>query len=357
MSFFKNKLFAIVGLLLACSPAAFAYDPPKGGIFLPSIYSPWSLATSATVTGGDSPWASLMNPSALAGTELYQIEVDYTGITDFGTGTQGWGSAASIAFASPVPYGVWGTSLQFLTVPSTMTSMPLGTVGTFNASFAKDLLPNLHLGTALHVSLGSNGNSGWGLGFDVGLTHFLGDLGAFKDARWGIALLNAGKGYETSPLPSGILGGSASAYPSAFTLGLGIRGYLIQSYNWNLDTALDLWTPGFEDLNGSVSIGLDYRHLASLRVGWSAGYQDINANSGRSLIPSVGLSGTIPLDKGPAAQGRQSPDASLSPSVAVAPLYDSLYATSAGVNLKYGVEDKTPPVINVKLPVPFRGIA
>lgn len=358
MSLFKNKWFVIVGLLLACSMTAYGYDPAKGAVFLPSIYAPWSLSGQATVTGGSAPWASLMNPSALAGSELYQIEVDYTGITDFGAGTQGWGSAANIAFACPVSYGVWGTSLQLLSVPSTMTSMPLGTVGTFNASFAKDLLPNLYLGSALHVSLGSNaGSSGWGLGADVGMTHLLGDVGILKDARWGIALLNMGKGYVTTPSPSGILGGAASAYPSTFTLGLGIRGYLIQSYDWNLDTAFDLWTPGFADLNGSVSVGLDYRQLVSLRLGWSAGYQDINANSGRSLYPSVGLSGRIPLGRGSTAQGKQNSGAVLSPSVAVAPLYDSLYAASAGVKVSYGTEDKTPPVITVKLPVPFRGVA
>lgn len=357
MSFFKKGLIAALSLVFACNFFVFGYDPPKGGFFLPSLYSPWGLSSTPTVTGTSSPWASVMNPSAMAGSQLYQIEASYTGITDFGAGTQGWGSAANVAFCIPTSYGVWGGSAQFFSSPASMTSMPLGTFGTLRANFSKDLLPNLYIGSALELTLGGNGSFGWGAGLDLGLTHFVGDWGFYKDVRWGISLLNIGKGYSTATPPAGIFGTLASSYPSAFTLGLGIRGYLIQSYNWNLDAGLDLWSPAFQDLSADVSLGLGFRDYVSLRLGWTVGLRDSLESTGRSLVPSIGISGTIPLDKGISLFGGKHRDASLSPSIAVAPLYDSLYAVSAGFNLSFGIVDKTPPAIDAKLPVPYRGIA
>jgi len=329
--------------------SAFGYDPAKGAIFLPSVYSPWGLSRAFTVTDLDGPWATLTNPAAQAGSQLYAVQASYTALTDFGAGTQGFGSAGSVAFSSPVPFGVWGASAQVFSAPATMSSMPLGSFGTFNINFSKALLPDLYLGTAVHVSLGSNNSvSAWGLGADLGAIRLLGDIGGLKDARVGLALLNMGKGYVTSSYPPGLLGGASSAYPATFTLGLGARGYLVETYNWNIDAGMDLWTPSFADLNGSFSLGLEYRQVLMLRLGWSAGLKDLQANSGRSIVPTLGLSGRIPL-------GKTANSATLS--AAAAPLYDSLYGISAGANIDFGKEDKNPPVIKVRLPVPFRGVA
>lgn len=353
MSFSKHrwlhKWLIVVGVLFLALGSAFGYDPAKGAIFLPSVYSPWGLSSAFTVTGLDGPWATLMNPAAQAGSQLYTVQASYTGLTDFGAGTQGFGSAGSVAFSSPVPFGVWGASAQVFSAPATMSSMPLGSFGTFNVNFSKALLPDLYLGTAVHVSLGSNNNvSAWGLGADLGAIRLLGDVGGLKDARVGLALLNMGKGYMSSPYPSGMLGGASSAYPATFTLGLGARGYLVETYNWNIDAGMDLWTPSFADLNGSISLGLEYRQVLTLRLGWSAGLKDLQANSGRSILPTLGLSGRIPLSNAAS---------SASLSATAAPLYDSLYGISAGANISFGKVDKNPPVIKVSLPVPFRGVA
>ncbi|HOV93585.1 MAG TPA: FlgD immunoglobulin-like domain containing protein [Spirochaetales bacterium] len=353
MSFSKHrwlhKWLIVVGVLFLALGSAFGYDPAKGAIFLPSVYSPWGLSRAFTVTDLDGPWATLTNPAAQAGSQLYAVQASYTALTDFGAGTQGFGSAGSVAFSSPVPFGVWGASAQVFSAPATMSSMPLGSFGTFNINFSKALLPDLYLGTAVHVSLGSNNSvSAWGLGADLGAIRLLGDIGGLKDARVGLALLNMGKGYVTSSYPPGLLGGASSAYPATFTLGLGARGYLVETYNWNIDAGMDLWTPSFADLNGSFSLGLEYRQVLMLRLGWSAGLKDLQANSGRSIVPTLGLSGRIPL-------GKTANSATLS--AAAAPLYDSLYGISAGANIDFGKEDKNPPVIKVRLPVPFRGVA
>ena len=356
MSFLKKTLIAVFIIALTCSFTVFGYDPPKGAFFLQSLYSPWGLASTPTVTGQASPWASIMNPSVTGGSQLVQVEGSYTGITDFGAASQGWGSAAALALSLPTPYGVWGGSARFFSTPGSMTGMPLGTFGSMRASFAKDILPSLYVGSALDITLGGNGSFGWGIGLDLGATWFAGNLGFLKDTRVGFSILDIGKGYSTTSL-TGIFGGAASSYPSAFTLGLGMRGYLIQTYNWNLDAAFDLWSPSFQDLGADVSVGFGFREYASLRLGWSVGLRDAIAGSGRSYLPSLGFSGTIPLGKGFSLAKKTYKDAAITASTAIAPLYDSLYAMSAGFNLSFGLKDKTAPVIEAKLPVAYRGIA
>ncbi len=356
MSFMKKTLTAAFILAIACNVFIFGYDPPQGAFFLRSLYSPWGLASTPTVTGPASPWATQLNPSATGGSQLTQIEAGYTGVTDFGTAAQGWGSGAALSFSIPVPYGVWGGSASFFSVPAAMTDMDLGTFGSLRVNFSKDLLSTLYIGSAIDITLGGNANFGWGIGLDLGATWFAGNLGFLKDTRFGLSILDIGKGYSTVPL-TGIFGGAASSYPSAFTLGLGMRSYLLQSYNWNLDVALDLWSPSFQDLGADVSVGFGFREYVSLRLGWSIGMRDTIAGSGRSFLPSLGISGTIPLGKGFTLGKQSHKDASVSTSVAIAPLYDSLYAMGAGFNLSFGIKDKTAPVIEAELPVPFRGTA
>jgi len=355
MSFFKKALLSVFCLALACNLSVFGYDPPEGAFFLRSLYSPWGLASTPTVTGPASPWATRLNPSVTGGSQLVQVEGSYTGITDFGAAAQGWGSAASVAFSLPQPYGVWGGSLSLFSAPGTMTSMPLGTFGSLRASFSKDLLPSVYVGSALDITLGGNGGFGWGMGLDLGATWFAGNLSFLKDTRFGLSILDIGKGYSTAPL-TGIFGGAASSYPSAFTLGLGMKAFLVQSYNWTIDAALDLWSPSFQDLGIDMSFGFGFKEYATLRLGWSAGLRDSLAASGRSLLPTLGLSGTIPLGKGFTFAKRTYRDASLSVAAGFAPLYDSLRALGAGFNLSFGIKDRTAPVIDAELPVPYKSI-
>ncbi|TXT42809.1 MAG: OmpA family protein, partial [Spirochaetes bacterium] len=353
MSMKKSIVFVALLLGIFCLVPSSAYDPPKGAFFLRSIYSPWGLDHTPTVTGPSAPWAALLNPSANAAEQMVQIEGAYTGITDFGAASQGWGSAVSVAFSLPVPYGVWGGAATFLHAPGTMTSMPLGTFGSVRVNFAKEVFSDLYLGSAMDITLGGNGSFGWGVGLDLGATYLAGDLGFLKDTRFGISLLDIGKGYATSPL-TGMFGSSASSYPSAFTLGLGMRGYLVRTFNWDLDLGLDLWSPSFQDLDADISIGLGFRDFATLRLGWSIGLRDVIQGTGRSYLPSLGLSGVIPLEKGQSLGKESHKDASLGSlgiGVAAAPLYDSLYAIGAGFNLSFGLKDKTPPEIDIKLPV------
>jgi flagellar hook assembly protein FlgD len=359
MSFFRTRKqhrIATIIVFMALAMSAFGYDPPKGGALLPSVFTPWSLSSAPTVTGEGLPWASFLNPSALAGMRLNQIEATYTGISDLGVGTQGWGSAASLAFTIPNDYGVWNGGARFFSSPAAMTSMPLGTWGQVRAGFSKDLFPNLYVGSALSVAMGGNGSFGWGIGLDLGATAFLGDLGFLKDTRLGFALLNIGKGYSTSTPPVGIFGSTASSWPAAFTLGLGINSHLVRTYDWNLDVGLDLWSPSFQDLEAGLSLGFGFRNYVRVQAGWSVGLRDVIASSGRSFWPSIGISGTIPLSGGVKLFGAISKDAQIDTAISLSPFYDSLWATGAGFALSFGLIDKTPPSIELTLPVKFGGI-
>ena len=353
---FRARRFCAILLSALAVVAAGAYDPPAGAFHLPSLFSPWGLATAPTVTGGGAPWASRMNPSAGGANQLAIAELAYTGISDFGAGAQGWGSAVGIGFSLPKPYGVIGGSARFFSQAPGMTEMPLGTFGEVKANFAKDLYRDLYAGAAVGIAMGGNGGFGWGLGLDLGITHFPGDLGPLKDFRWGVALTDIGKSYSTPQPAAGSFGTSpSSGYPSGFTLGAGGRGYLVRDYNWNLDVAADLRVPAFQDLSLGFSSGLSFRDLGTLRAGWTLGLRDLIAGTGRSLIPSIGISGNIPLDGGIRLFGTDYRDARVSVAGAVAPLQKSLVGAGLGASLEFGLKDRSAPVVTATLPVPTRG--
>ena len=354
----KRTTIAILFVAFAALQPSFGYDPPSGAFFLRSLYSPWGLASTPTTTGGSAAWADLLNPSATGAEQLIKATASYTGISDLGLGSpsQGWGSAAALSLVLPAPYGVWEASALFFSAPASMTQMNLGTFGSMRAGISKALMPSLLVGSSLGVTMGGNGSFGWGLGLDLGATYLAGDLGFFKDTRFGLSILDIGKGYSTSSL-TGIFGGAASSYPSAFTLGLGGRANLYRSYNWNLDAGLDFWSPSFQDLSLDISLGLGFRDYATLKLGWSMGLRDLIQGSGRSLLPSFGLSGTIPLGGNLKLGTSTYRDVDLGVAIAMAPLYKSLWATGAGFSLSFGIKDKDPPVIEAKWPVAAHGIA
>lgn len=357
MSSHKKSLLVALAFLSACGMAASGYNPPSGGFLLPSLFTPWALSARPTTTGPAAPWASEFNPAALADSKLYQLEGGYTGITDFGAAGQGWGSAASVAFVAPVPFGVWEGQAKFFSSPASMSEMPLGTFGALRVAMAKQLSTLLDVGAGFELAMGGKGGFGWGASLDLGAKYAIGNLFFLKDASLGVSLLDIGKGYLT-PGASGVLDPSspASSYPSAFTFGAGVSGALLQGDSWRIEASADLWSPSFQDLDLDLSVRFAYRDWAELRLGWSAGLRDALAGTGRNYLPSIGISGTIPL-AGPLTLGKTAhKDLRLSSGLALAPLYDSLYGMGAGFNVSFGLIDRTAPRIQAELPVPFRGI-
>ncbi len=348
----RLKIVCCVFAAFVCSVPLMAYDPPAGAVYVPSLTAPGTLVSSGNDTGTGTEAAldpsSSANPAWQAGARLKRLDAAYLGLTDWGVATQGWGSAASLSYTLPKAYGVWGFGLRFLSVPSAMTQLPLGTFGEGRVSFAKQVFSNLALGAGVSAQAGGNGSFGWGAGLDLGFRHDIGDAGFLKALSWGMSLSTIGKGFSYAiPSPvNGVFGTAATAITTPFTLGIEARGFLVRTENWRIGLGLGLSTPGFGDLDFKADLGIGYRDIFSLGVGWDAGLKDLRATTSRSLLPSVGLSVTIPL------AGNGSPEApgSITTSAAYAPLYGDVTAVGGGVGITFGKRDKSAPSVTLDLP-------
>ena len=117
------RMRVLVAVLAAAAAIqAYAYDPPAGGVLLPTLSSPQAMAAGPTVTAVDAPWAERLNPAASAGQQRPVLDLGYVALTDFGA--QGWGSALAAGYSLPKNYAVWDFGLRLVSTPSTMTLMP-----------------------------------------------------------------------------------------------------------------------------------------------------------------------------------------------------------------------------------------
>ncbi len=353
----KAREFAMVLVLFMVGlNGASAYDPPKGASLLGRIYSPWTMGSGLSLTEQSSgAWNFLLNPASTAEAELPELALSYTGVADMSAGSpQGWGSAAMAAFSLPTSYGVWNGSLRLFSAPSTMASMPLGTFVTAGGGFSKKISSTLSVGASAWLAMGGNGSFGWGLWSDIGAVKELGDLGFLKNSRLGFVLSGMGKefNYQTPPVGMSVGSVASTGFPAAFTPGVGFSADLVHEYNLRMRANLDLRAPSFNDLEAELGLAFSYRNILTFRLSMASSLYDIQQKAGRSLWPSLTLSGSIPLGK----KGPQNKSVSeIAPAAGLMPLYDSLDAFSLGAQLTWGQRDKSPPEVKLQLPATTSG--
>ncbi len=348
----KARVFAMMLVLVSISiSGVFGYDPPKGASLLGRIYGPWMMGAGMSLTEkGDNTWNFLLNPASTSEEELPILALSYTGISDTSSGgPQGWGSAAMAAFSLPQAYGVWNGSVRLFSAPGSMISMPLGTFATVGGGFSKKISDSLSVGASAWLAMGGNGSFGWGLWSDIGIVKEFADMGFLKNPRLGFVFSGIGKEFNYQAPPIGMSPGSiaSTGFPPAFSPGLGFSADLLNDYNMRIRANVDLRAPSFGDLEGELGLGISYRNMLNLRISLAESLYDIQKKTGRSMWPSITISGRIPLgSKDPQNKGVSA----IVPAFGFMPLYDSLDSFSIGAQLSWRQPDKSSPEVKLELP-------
>ena len=353
----KARIFAMMLVLVSISiGGVFGYDPPEGASLLGRIYGPWMMGAGMSLTEkGDNTWNFHLNPASTSEEELPILALSYTGIADTSSGgPQGWGSAAMAAFSLPQAYGVWNGSVRLFSAPGSMTSMPLGTFVTIGGGFSKKISDSLSVGASAWLAMGGNGSFGWGLWSDIGIIKEFTDIGFLQNPRLGFVFSGIGKEFNYQVPPIGMSPGSiaSTGFLPAFSPGLGFSADLINDYNMRIRANVDLRAPSFGDLEGELGIGISYRNMFNLRISIAESLFDIQNKTGRSLWPSITISGRIPLgSKDPQNKGVSA----IVPALGFMPLYDSLDSFSIGAQLAWRQPDKSSPEVKLELPPSVEG--
>ncbi|POQ98287.1 hypothetical protein AU468_13810 [Alkalispirochaeta sphaeroplastigenens] len=337
----------VAGLFLLPQAPLPAYDPSPGSEAMQRLWSPLFLAGGASTVTDQSGSGDVINPAVSALKQRIHLDASHTTLADGGSLE---GGALHLGLTVPTPFAVFTGSLQYLSIEA--EDLHLGQRGALNFSAAKELYPGLQAGLGISGQIAHQRNStAFGGGLSLGMIHHLGDHGPLKDLRWGAALTQIG----LSPEPDSDYSGA----PAPFTPAADIHGTLYRDDDIRLEAHTGFQAPSFQNLIYRVGSRVTFRDHLALTLGWEIDLEEHNDSdrTSGSLLPSVGITARFQTGRNPSgsiSSGSEAPplwqQSEIAAHAAWASLYDDLWAASAGVNVAFGVVDRTPPKIVLDYP-------
>ncbi|HNY16580.1 MAG TPA: FlgD immunoglobulin-like domain containing protein [Treponemataceae bacterium] len=346
----KHGLPIISGLiLLTCSAAAlFAYDPPAGGdstnAFLSADALGGNTSAAGSALGGALPGELATNPAIGAREQRITLDASYAALYGTGDDKNGLGHIINFGALYPTRWAVLGGSFNFITSP--FDSVPLDTSAAFRVSASKDLTDKLDAGVGLTASTGTS----WGLSGEIGALYHLGTLGFLQDSRIGASVTGLGRTF--TPDSIGVKGDDATGYASAFTPHIGLAATLFKADGFKLGANTDVSVPNFQNFVLDAGVAALIKDVVTVKTGWTYNATE-SANDAQTYLPSLGVGVNLKLD----AKDKNSflarngwAQSEVTPTFAVKPLNNDVYATGGGVNIKLGVTDTKAPAIAIDYP-------
>lgn len=343
---FYTRRFSTIILLGLFSSLVFAFNPPPGGDSANAFFSADLLGGNASASGGPMeaslPGELTVNPALSAGEQRIGLDLSYAAIVGEDIDL---GHIVNFGAIYPTRWGVLGGSFHLI---SSKDAPPVDTAALFHASFSKDLTDKLYVGIGLLTGTGS----GWGASAELGALYHIGDLGFMSDARVGFSLTGLGRAF--TPDTVGIDGEDPTGFPSPFTPHIGLGATLVKMNGFKLGASVDLSSPTFQNLALDAGLEASIRDIISIRTGWNYNLKESDKDL-QTYIPSIGIGINLKL-KSPSDDSFLARNgwaqSEITPSVAVKPLFEDIYAIGGGVNIKLGVKDKEPPIIAMEYPEP-----
>jgi len=330
--FVKNRfevLFVSIVFMVAC---AFSVSAESG--FL-DLYSPQFLSGMGGTATLDTSEGTVYNPAVSADRQRITLDLSYLALTALTPSFNWGGNVVNMGVTWPTRVGVVSGSAHFADAGFATQGLDWGVMGALNASFSKDLFPDLYVGAGLGFEFGSD----WGLGLDLGFLNLVGDIGILKDFRWGAVIRNMGKPYMY-PASDTTLG-----YPPAFTPAIGASFALIKTDKLNLTFLPDLSFPTFQDVRFTLGTQFAVADIFFLNLSYLFDLrQALGTEPSRSLPLTFGIS----LKLNGLGKGTGGNDVTeLQSTASAAPLEAGVWGFGLGANTPLGVRDVTPPVITI----------
>lgn len=282
------------------------------------LASPGLTASSPYYESDKTTSVALSNPALTADIQRYTFDLNYLLLADIDDG--GFGHSIDIGGAIPSKYGVLSVNADLLLTDGLSTSdLYVGTAGNINLNFSKEIYSDLYFGAGLTTIFGSDSSGfDWGLGLNLGFVKYMGDLSPiFKDFKWGVSMLNMGKGYqdgdnifnsatdiftpvgfaEFSPYENDILKVNVASEVSAPSLSdlnieLGAKAVLYDDFTFETSTNIDIAEIVDGDLGNLIpSIFLGY----NLKLGDDIAQINLAANQYTDNIWAFAAGGAMPL--------------------------------------------------------------
>ncbi|MBQ7157803.1 MAG: hypothetical protein IJS09_00040 [Treponema sp.] len=382
----KKHVVMAASLLLVAS-SLFAYNPPAGGQNLLRLSSPFSLSGANSTAGGSVyeviPSSVVTNPALSAFEQRIALDLGFTFMSDKnkeieydvmgvkGSSGSDTGAAFQVGATFPTRWCVPTFMVQGVFAP--LGDMTLGNNILFTANVSKDITDKVSVGLGVTgggywysvkdaVISVDESSSDWMLAANTGVFYNHGDLLFFKQVRFAATLMNLGKlytktkykgikGLEPNPV-TGMEPVKVSMWPGIATPRGGVAFVILDTGSFKIGGSTDIAVPGFMDLAFDLGVGLEYSGLkfATFRFAsaWELDVREL-AEGSKNLIPSATLSVKFNMNTGAnAAMAKRGwAQSELTAGAGWRNLYSDINAFSFGAVMKFGMEDKEPPVITL----------
>ena len=325
-----------------------AYNPPAGGENVLRISSPELLFEGNSSAGGAffdvSPDSVVNNPAVTAYEQRVVFNIAGTMLFDGkDESDQTVGGAFETGLLIPSRWCVSSFLLQGVFVP--LYDMHLGNSFTFTANVAKDVNDKLAIGMSGYMGAFYGHGSDWTGGVNMGAFYNFGDLGFFRDLRFGASLLNVAKPYKDLKV-LGITGSQADEWPLIATPKMGAAARIFTKNNFDLAGSLDFSFPGFQNFVVDAGIQIYLFNLVKVSSSWEYDAREF-AEGSKNIIPSVSVGCRFVFNSkdGSMLANNGWEQSEITVSGGYKPMYENIHAVSAGAKMNLGLKDTQPPEI------------
>lgn len=339
----KKILSALAACVIVSS--VFAFESVTGGESLFELSSPAAMTFGSSVTGGgialNNPASIAANPALTARDQRVGLNFGYTGLLTAGDEKKTYGSLFQAGITVPFKWAVcsgevWGAFPNSSTLGFTNSTNIKG-------ALSKEITDALSVGVGLNAGVEWGAVSDWALSANLGFVYEIPHLSFMKDFRYGVSILNLGKNLSSTSDKKFL-----DCYPGFATVKAGASAIMFQNDLFKIGANFDLTTPCFMNLIVDAAVQFSFQDILTLNISEKINLVE-SINGAGSYIPSVGLFFTFKFDvkNNEFLAKNDWSESEMTTGIAYKMLYSDVHAISADMNLKLGLEDEIPPVINI----------
>lgn len=347
----KKVLFLsiLMNVIFGAFTNVFAYNPPVGANQIYKYSSPTAISQGNSASGqgifNATPESIAFNPALTAFEQRIQLDADFSALISNNDNSAPFNSSFLTGIMIPLKFGVFtgivnGTFIN-------CSQMDLGNSFNLKAGLSKEVTKNISVGINISGGFFWESTSDWSLGADLGALYRRENLGFLKDFRIGLGILNLGKPYK-SELKGIKESESSDFFPSIATLKLGTSFILVDFKDLKLGASVGATIPTFQNAIFDFGLQFGIKDLIFINVAENLDIAELS-NGHNDFIPAVGVSVKFLFNstKNEYLKKHDWDKSEFTASVAYKNQYENVNAISGGLNIKLGLQDENPPVIEL----------
>ncbi len=318
-----------------------------------TLSAPTQLTSASSVAGGavyyPAPDSIAFNPALPAMEQRITLDTSFTALA-----AGGFHSAAQTGILIPTKMFVASALLQGVFLNSDV--IDLDNSLNLKAGLSKEVTERISVGFTATTGVTWGGETDWAIGGDLGALYRQPELGIFKDFRIGVSILNLGK-YFNNQKARGIRDKNeddaskwygTDTYPAIATVRTGAAALFVDNKHVKFGASFDISSATFQNLILDAGLQLGIKDLVFVNIAETFDLRETIAGYS-NFIPAIGIGVKFNFTPGnnEYLKSHSWESSEMLVSGAWQQQYDSIQAVSAGVKIKLGQTDTTPPSITI----------